>query len=675
MKDIQIIKSKRNPTFLRADLKHSLLPFGEFENLFRVVEENETSNQEPREEAQEEEEEEEIVQEDLDRMTSSSETIKSSQEEISQYLPSNSTSKPNENLPKPFHLTQLSPLKFDVIIIDPPLEAYEWESIPSTSEEVSKTWSWKEISDLPIPSLAAKESFIFLWVGTGSGDGLERGREILTKWGYRRCEDIVWVKTNPDRKVKGTEEGEGYMEGETNSAFSRSVQHCLMGIKGTVKRSDDNHFVHCNIDTDVILWEGEGEDVDVGDGNGYLKGEGRIDSRSKPPELYNIAENFCLGTRRLEVFGRNRNLRRGWLTIGSDLGPEGSNWRNGEPPLEDLKALENARALARDFKEKNHKNRFSEDWEDGSQTDLEFLLADETSQPLEPVEYQKESFETHFQFDLPGVELKNRSNLMPFDKEIEALRPRTPPFFNRGNGRGAGRGRGRQNDRGLPNGLGGKLESGDSSRGRGRGRNFSANNHENLNLLSFNSPSPSRPNFNLSDSDHSPSFNEESFENLGYQQEMSMPLDHQHQHQQFAFQNSPYRIQQFYPNQQSFSGNGNQGQGSQLIPQGNYQAIFDSEGNLIPFEQIQGSVGNLAMNPFSQGQRFQSQFQNQSNLNQRERHGGSGLGAGGPRVVSTPSGSETLSGPQRVVLAQQQSRGGRGRGRGLDRGGLGRGGR
>jgi hypothetical protein len=30
-----------------------------------------------------------------------------------------------------------------------------------------------------------------------------------------------------------------------------------MGIKGTVRRSTDGHFIHCNIDTDVIVAEEE----------------------------------------------------------------------------------------------------------------------------------------------------------------------------------------------------------------------------------------------------------------------------------------------------------------------------------------------------------------------------------------------------------------------------------
>lgn len=32
-------------------------------------------------------------------------------------------------------------------------------------------------------------------VGT-DGIGLEKGRELLAGWGYRRCEDIVWLKSN-----------------------------------------------------------------------------------------------------------------------------------------------------------------------------------------------------------------------------------------------------------------------------------------------------------------------------------------------------------------------------------------------------------------------------------------------------------------------------------------------
>ncbi|KAF7307680.1 hypothetical protein MKEN_01128000 [Mycena kentingensis (nom. inval.)] len=174
-------------------------------------------------------------------------------------------------------LHSLQPAKFDVILIDPPF---------------SSSFTWDHLEQLPIPSLSADPSFLFLWVGSGAGDGLERGRDVLAKFGFRRCEDVVWVKTN-----KTTNRGPG-TDPPTSSLLTRTKQHCLIGIRGTVRRSTDSWFVHCNVDTDVIFWEGD-----------------PTDPTRKPPEMYTLIENFCLGTRRLELFGRMpSSLRRGWVT-------------------------------------------------------------------------------------------------------------------------------------------------------------------------------------------------------------------------------------------------------------------------------------------------------------------------------------------------------------------------
>lgn len=37
----------------------------------------------------------------------------------------------------------------------------------------------------------------------------------------------------------------------------------------------------------------------------------------KPPELQSLIENFCLGTRRLHLYGSAHSLRRGWLTLSA----------------------------------------------------------------------------------------------------------------------------------------------------------------------------------------------------------------------------------------------------------------------------------------------------------------------------------------------------------------------
>jgi hypothetical protein len=46
------------------------------------------------------------------------------------------------------------------------------------------------------------------------------------------------------------------------------------------------------------------------------------DPTRKPPETYTLIENFCLGLRRLELFGRKHSLRPGWVTVGDGIVPD-----------------------------------------------------------------------------------------------------------------------------------------------------------------------------------------------------------------------------------------------------------------------------------------------------------------------------------------------------------------
>ena len=125
------------------------------------------------------------------------------------------------------------------------------------------TGTWAETAELPIRNLSADPSFVFLWVGKGDDEGLEKGRECFAKWGFRRAEDIVWVKTNKRRPKTDSKEGESRKDNEEirdggtggGGLFASSKEHCLMGIRGTVRRSTDTRFVHCNVDTDILVWE------------------------------------------------------------------------------------------------------------------------------------------------------------------------------------------------------------------------------------------------------------------------------------------------------------------------------------------------------------------------------------------------------------------------------------
>lgn len=179
--------------------------------------------------------------------------------------------------------------KFDVILIDPPLEEYQ----RTQGVTKSKFWSWEDLMHLEIEEIAAPRSFIFLWCG--SSDGLDLGRKCLRKWGFRRCEDICWIKTN--KKNIGHNKNL-----EPKAIFQRTKEHCLMGIKGTVRRSTDGDFIHSNVDIDLIISE-----------------EPPYGSYEKPDEMFHIIEHFCLGRRRLHLFGRDSTIRPGWLTVGPEL--------------------------------------------------------------------------------------------------------------------------------------------------------------------------------------------------------------------------------------------------------------------------------------------------------------------------------------------------------------------
>lgn len=186
------------------------------------------------------------------------------------------------------HLRQLD-CKFDVILIDPPLEEYQ------RTQGVTKTkfWSWDDVLNLQIDEIAAPRSFVFLWCG--SSDGLDLGRQCLRRWGYRRCEDICWIKTNKNNI--------GHNKNlEPRAIFQRTKEHCLMGIKGTVRRSTDGDFIHSNVDIDLIISE-----------------EPPYGTFYKPDEIFHIIEHFCLGRRRLHLFGRDSTIRPGWLTAGPEL--------------------------------------------------------------------------------------------------------------------------------------------------------------------------------------------------------------------------------------------------------------------------------------------------------------------------------------------------------------------
>ncbi|PWA83643.1 mRNAadenosine methylase [Artemisia annua] len=163
--------------------------------------------------------------------------------------------------------------QYGVIMADPPWDIH--------MELPYGTMADDEMRGLNIQALQT-DGLIFLWV---TGRAMELGRECLELWGYKRVEEIIWVKTNQLQRIIRT--------GRTGHWLNHSKEHCLVGIKG-------DPIVNRNIDTDVIV------------------AEVRETSR-KPDEMYPLLERISPRTRKLELFARMHNTHAGWMSLGNQL--------------------------------------------------------------------------------------------------------------------------------------------------------------------------------------------------------------------------------------------------------------------------------------------------------------------------------------------------------------------
>ena len=164
--------------------------------------------------------------------------------------------------------------KFAVVMADPPWDIH--------MELPYGTMSDEEMRKLNIPCLQ-DEGLIFLWV---TGRAMELGRECLKLWGYERCDELIWVKTNQLQRIIRT--------GRTGHWLNHGKEHCLVGIKGNPKN------INRGLDCDVIV------------------AEVRATSH-KPDEIYGIIERLSPGTRKIELFGRHHNVQPNWITLGNQL--------------------------------------------------------------------------------------------------------------------------------------------------------------------------------------------------------------------------------------------------------------------------------------------------------------------------------------------------------------------
>jgi N6-adenosine-specific RNA methylase IME4 len=188
-----------------------------------------------------------------------------------------------EDMPNRMDTWASEGINFDVVMINGCLD-----NVPT----------YETLISLPVQKITPRPSILLLWV---PGPALEKGRKALEHWGFRRSEDIVYfvTDTNSIHFPKG-------LAASANDCVVKSSWHCLMGLKGTLRRSEDSDLINCNVDTDVIL---------------------EIPQRANvvPEQVYDIVENFSLMSRRLHIIpgyssiDKPVRVRPGWVVVSPDV--------------------------------------------------------------------------------------------------------------------------------------------------------------------------------------------------------------------------------------------------------------------------------------------------------------------------------------------------------------------
>ncbi|KAK4703954.1 mRNA m6A methyltransferase catalytic subunit, partial [Phenoliferia sp. Uapishka_3] len=229
--------------------------------------------------------------------------------------------------------------KFHVVVADPPWAIHQELPYGTLTDD--------EMMRMPVGSMQDEGGLLFLWV---TGRAMELGRECLAAWGYERIDELIWVKTNQLQGLIRTGRTGHWLNHSkevcpffpfhrfsTLNLFAKlpNHQHCLVAIRRSPTKPNDSPV--------LPSWFQKGLDTQV------LLAEVRETSR-KPDELYDMVERILGGKgkgRKVELFGREHNLRDGWLTLGNQFG------KNDQVFEEDV-----VRAFGERYPERGHSHHF-----------------------------------------------------------------------------------------------------------------------------------------------------------------------------------------------------------------------------------------------------------------------------------------------------------------------------
>lgn len=173
--------------------------------------------------------------------------------------------------------------QFGTILADPPWQfANRTGKMAPEHKRLSRytTLSLDEILEIPVASVAAPKSHLYLWVPNAL---LREGLEVLGSWGFCYKTNLVWHKVRKDGEPDGR--GVGFY-------FRNTTELVLFGVRGGLR-------THAPARSQVNI----------------IRSRKREHSR-KPDELYDLIE-ACSPGPYLELFARGQ--RANWNQWGNEV--------------------------------------------------------------------------------------------------------------------------------------------------------------------------------------------------------------------------------------------------------------------------------------------------------------------------------------------------------------------
>ena len=169
---------------------------------------------------------------------------------------------------------------FDVLIADPPWDIAAGKDPTRGVRLTYDTMDVRDIFMMGWPNLVQK-GVIFLWVVQKT---LMNSIKFMKEFGFELAEELVWMKLS----------NKGTLTRSYGHFFQRAKEHCLMFVKNIPSIECATSF------SDTI------------------RARRRVQSQ-KPDQVHIMAETLFPNGRFIELFARNNNLRRGWVSVGNQV--------------------------------------------------------------------------------------------------------------------------------------------------------------------------------------------------------------------------------------------------------------------------------------------------------------------------------------------------------------------